>query len=166
MRGQDFPEIDFSRLILPPVELKIVRRNGVYKVFDFIRKDYFCLTPEEFVRQLFVGWLTKDLGYPPSLMGNEVGIKLNDTIKRCDTIVFSKTGSPLMIVEYKAPSVNITQEVFNQIVRYNMVLKAEYLVVSNGYNNFCCHVDYATHDIQFLPNIPSYQEISGKCQSQ
>ena len=159
MRGSVFPDIDFSKFILPPAELKIVRRNGVFKVFDILRKDYFCLTEEEFVRQAFVHWLTRDLNYPPSLMANEKGIKLNDTLKRCDTVVFRPDGSPLMIIEYKAPSVDISQETFNQIVRYNMVLKAKYLIVSNGYANFCCEIDYSTHSINFLENVPSYSEI-------
>lgn len=159
MRGEKFPTVDFSKLILPPAGLKIVRRNGVFKVFDPLRKDYFCLTDEEFVRQIFVKWMISDLGYPASVLANEIGIKLNNTRKRCDTVVFSSSGSPLMIVEYKAPSVIITQEVFNQIVAYNMALKADYLVVSNGYSNFCCKVDYDGHKIFFLDHIPCYSDI-------
>lgn len=159
MKGRNFPEIEFEKLILPPVNLKIVRRNGILRVWDILRKDYFCLTDEEFVRQIFVAWLVNDLGYPPSLMANEIGIKLNDTYKRCDTVIFNPEGNPLMIIEFKAPKVKLDQNVFNQIVRYNMVLKAEYLVVSNGYANFCCKVDYDSHNILFLNTIPSYSEI-------
>lgn len=159
MKGSKFPEIDFEKFILPPADLKIVRRNGVLKVFDRLRKDYFCLTDEEFVRQVFVNWLIEELEYPPSIMANEIGITLNDTYKRCDTVVFTPEGQPLMIVEYKAPKVKLNQEVFNQIVRYNMVLKAQYLVVSNGYVNFCCKVDYNTHSITFINRIPSYNEL-------
>ncbi|MCH5225404.1 MAG: type I restriction enzyme HsdR N-terminal domain-containing protein [Muribaculaceae bacterium] len=142
--------------MLPPADLKIVRRNGVFRVFDPLRKDYFCLTDEEFVRQVFVAWLISDLGYPPSLMANEIGIRLNDTYKRCDTVVFNSSGSPLMIIEYKAPRVPLNQEVFNQIVRYNMALKAKYLVVSNGYKNFCCRVDYDAHNVIFIDQVPHY----------
>ena len=159
MKGNCFPKIDFNKLTLPPAELKIVRRNGVLKVFDSLRKDYYCLTEEEFVRQIFVSWLVNHLNYPPSLMANEIGIKLNDTYKRCDTVVFSPEGTPLMIIEYKAPKISLTQEVFNQIVRYNMALKAKYLVVSNGYISFCCEVDYSTHEIHFLQEIPDYSQI-------
>ena len=160
LKGQFFPDIYFDKIILPPAELKIVRRNGVFKVFDRLRKNYYCLTEEEFVRQVFVEWLVSHLGYPPSIMANEIGINLNDTYKRCDTVVFGSQGNPLMIIEYKAPSVHISQEVFNQIVRYNMALQAKYLVVSNGYQNFCCKVDYSAHEIHFLDKIPLYQEIS------
>ena len=159
MKGNNFPKIDLQKLAIPPADLKIVRRNNVFKIYDVLRKDYFCLTGEEFVRQLFVAWLIKDLGYPSSLMANEIGIKLNDTYKRCDTVVFSSDGSPLMIIEYKAPAVSVTQEVFNQIVRYNMTLKAKYLIVSNGYVNYCCHINYESHSIIFLENIPSYDDI-------
>ena len=159
MRGNCFPDIDFSRFILPPVELKIVRRNGVLKVFDSLRKNYFCLTDEEFVRQVFVEWMINDLGYPPSLMTNEIGIKLNNTYKRCDTVVFNPDGSPLIIIEYKSPKIDLTQVVFNQIVRYNMALKAKYLIVTNGYINYCCEVDYAKHSVKFLEKIPKYPEI-------
>lgn len=159
MKGTSFPAIDFNKFILPPASLKIVRRNGVLKVFDRLRKNYFCLTNEEFVRQVFVDWLIEELGYPPSLMANEIGIRLNDTLKRCDTVVFSSQGKPLLIVEYKAPEVNISQETFNQIVRYNMVLKADYLVVSNGYVNFCCKIDYENNKVQTLSDVPAYHDI-------
>lgn len=162
MKGSKFPGIDFSKIIFPPAELKIVRRNNVFKVYDRLRKNYFCLTEEEFIRQIFVEWLINHLGYPASIIANEIGINLNDTYKRCDTVVFNSNGNPLMIIEYKAPSVAISQDVFNQIVRYNMVLKAEYLVVTNGYENFCCKVDYLNHDIHFLANVPSYQNLVKK----
>ena len=161
MKGKDFPNIDFSKLTLPPVELKIVRRNGVLKVFDILRKNYFILTEEEFIRQIFVNWLIKELGYPPSIMANEIGIRLNETYKRCDTVVFNKEGNPLVVIEYKSPGVAINQEVFNQIVRYNMCLKADYLIVSNGYVNFCCKVNYNDHSINFMERIPLYEEIKG-----
>lgn len=159
MKGSKLPDIDFTRLSFPPADLRIVRRNGIYKVYDPLRKGYFCLTPEELIRQLFVAWIIKDLGYPPSLLANEIGIKLNDTVKRCDTVLFSSSGSPLMILEYKAPNVVLTQEVFNQIVRYNMSLKADYLVVSNGYQSYCCKVNYQKRAVVFLPEMPSYLEL-------
>lgn len=159
MKGQKFPQIDFTKFILPPARLKIVRRNGIFRVFDRLRKKYYCLTEEEFVRQTFVSWLIDHLNYPESLMANEIGIRLNETYKRCDTVVFCNSGQPLMIIEYKAPNVGLSQEVFNQIVRYNMALKASFLVVSNGYEIFCCRVNYDSHEVDFLNTIPPYQEI-------
>lgn len=159
MKGEKFPDIDFNSLNLPPAELKIVRRNGVFRVFDRLRKKYFCLTEEEFVRQNFVAWLIDHLNYPPSLMANEIGINLNGTLKRCDTVIFSNTGKPLMIVEYKSPKVKITQDVFDQIVRYNMVLTAPYLIVSNGITHYCCKINSDKSDFSFLSGIPDYQSI-------
>lgn len=159
MRGNSLPRIDFNKFILPPADLKIIRRNDIFKVYDKLRKNYYVLTEEEFVRQVFVSWMIDGLGYPPSILANEIAIKLNDTIKRCDTVVFSPVGTPFMIIEYKAPSVEINQNVFNQIVRYNMVLNANYLVVSNGYSNYCCRVKYSDHSVEFLKEIPSYEVI-------
>ena len=96
---------------------------------------------------------------PAGLMNNEIAIMQNGIKRRCDTVVFDRTGEPLMIVEYKAPHVKITQEVFNQIYRYNLVLKVKYLVVTNGMVNYCCKVDYENRRCHFLPNIPLYDSL-------
>ena len=112
------------------------------------------------MRQHFVAYMTGELGYPAALMGNEVGITLNGTSRRCDTVLFSRNGLvPLMIVEYKAPHIEITQRVFDQIVRYNMVLHARWLVVSNGMRHFCCEIDYEKRGVRFLSNVPRYAEL-------
>ena len=126
----------------------------ILKVFDPIRKKYVALTPEEYVRQHFTAWMTDHLGYPGSLMGNEVSLKLNGTSRRCDTVVFRNDGTPVVIVEYKAPTVAITQTVFDQIARYNMVLRSHFLIVSNGLRHFCCEMDYDNETYRFLPQIP------------
>lgn len=117
------------------------------------------LTPEEEVRQNFVGFLSQSLGYPLSLMANEIAINLNGTRKRCDTVVFSKEGKPLMIVEYKAPTVKLTQQTFNQILRYDQVLKAPFLVVTNGRETYCCAVEINQGFNRFLTSLPPYEEI-------
>ncbi len=93
-------------------------------------------------------------------MSNEIGIEVNGTRKRCDTVVFRREGTPLLIVEYKAPEINVTQAVFDQIVRYNMRLHAEYLIVSNGLNHYCCKIDYAANTYHFIPQIPDYQTLA------
>ena len=147
-------------LNLPKCTLKVSRDSADrLKVFDTLRKKYVALTPEEYVRQHFVNYLINDLHYPVGLTANEVTIKLNDTTKRCDTVVWNKTGRPVMIVEYKAPAIAITQEVFDQIVRYNMVLHADYIVVSNGLQHFCCRLDYTNNTYQFIPQIPDYNAL-------
>ena len=126
----------------------------ILKVFDPLRKKYVALTPEEYVRQHFIAWMTDKFGYPASLMGNEVSLKLNDTRRRCDTVVFRSDGSPSVIIEYKAPTVAITQSVFDQIARYNMVLHSRYLIVSNGMRHYCCEMDYDNNSYAFVPEIP------------
>lgn len=146
------------KLNLPPAELRLCRGDGIIKVFDRLRKKYVPLTHEEYVRQSFTAWLIDSLHYPQSLMANEVGIDLNGTRKRCDTVVFKTEGAPFMIVEYKAPGVAVTQSVFDQIVRYNMVLHARYLTVSNGINHYCCVIDYKDCSYHFIPTVPDYLE--------
>ena len=121
---------------LPKIPLKTREVNGVTEVFDPLRQKYVVLTPEEFVRQHFTAWMQGRYHYPASLMANEVGIVVNGTKKRCDTVVYDRNGNPLIIVEYKRPDVAITQNVFDQIVRYNMLLRAKYLIVSNGCNHY------------------------------
>lgn len=131
----------------------------ILKVFDPLRRKYVALTPEEYVRQHFTAWMTDSLGYPASLMNNEVSLKLNDTSRRCDTVVFRSDGTPAVIIEYKAPTVAITQNVFDQIARYNMVLQSRFLIVSNGLRHFCCEMDYENDNYRFLPQIPVWTAL-------
>ncbi|WP_321331488.1 type I restriction enzyme HsdR N-terminal domain-containing protein [uncultured Bacteroides sp.] len=146
-------------LNLPVFDTKIASSNGKNVIFDIIRKRYVALTPEEWVRQHFVHFLIAYKKYPASLMANEVELKLNDTKKRCDTVLYSRDLSARMIIEYKAPHIEISQSVFDQITRYNMVLKVEYLVVSNGLQHYCCKVNYENQSYIFLEDIPNYNSL-------
>ncbi|MBR6621686.1 MAG: type I restriction enzyme HsdR N-terminal domain-containing protein [Bacteroides sp.] len=146
-------------LNLPPFDVKMQQRNGKNFIFDPLRRKYISLTPEEWVRQHFIHFLTNYKGYPKGLLANEIQLNLNGTKKRCDTVLFNKDLSARMIIEYKAPNIEITQAVFDQITRYNMVLKVEYLIVSNGIHHYCCHIDYSTMQYTFLPDIPTYSEL-------
>ena len=160
MKEQDFKAL--PALHLPYAELRIAKdEQDNLKVYDIIRRKFVSLTPEEFVRQNFVHWLSSSLGYPQSHMANEVEIKLNDTKKRCDTVVFGRECEPLVIVEYKAPSVEITQQTFDQIVRYNREIHAKYLIVSNGLRHYCCLIDYTRDTYHFIRNIPTYLDAIG-----
>lgn len=141
---------------LPPTDLRTRMEGNILKIFDPIRQKFVALTPEEYVRQHFTAWLTGDLGYPKSLMNNEVSITLNNMHRRCDTVVFRSDGSPLMIVEYKAPHIKITQKVFDQIARYNMTLQSRYLCVSNGMQHYCCEMDYVNDTYRFLAEVPTW----------
>ena len=146
-------------LNLPVFDTKIATRNGKNVILDVISRRYVALTPEEWVRQHFVHFLIVHKGYPSSLMANEVLLNLNGTKKRCDTVLYKRDLSARMIVEYKAPHIEITQAVFNQITRYNMVLKVDYLVVSNGMQHYCCRMDYDTQSYSFLSDIPDYDAL-------
>ncbi len=146
-------------LNLPSYDAKITIRDGKNVIFDPLRRRYVALTPEEWVRQHFVHFLTEYKGYPKGLLANEVQVNLNGTRKRCDTVLYNKELRARMIVEYKAPSVEITQAVFDQITRYNMVLRVDYLIVSNGLNHYACRIDYATGTYTFLRDIPAFAEL-------
>ena len=146
-------------LNLPSFAVKIQQRNGKSLIFDPLRKKYVALTPEEWVRQHFTHFLTDHKGYPKGLLANEIQLDLNGTKKRCDTVLFNKDLGARMIVEYKAPHIAITHAVFDQITRYNMVLKVDYLIVSNGINHYCCKIDYQSMSYSFLPDIPSYTDL-------
>ncbi len=146
-------------LNLPPADLRLSQREGNTMVFDFLRRRYVKLTPEEWVRQHFVHFLVHHKGYPQELLANEISLTLNSTSKRCDTVLYGTNASPLAIVEYKAPNIQLTQKVFDQITRYNIVLRVPYLMVSNGLQHYCCRVDYETNVCTFLPEIPDYEVI-------
>ena len=146
-------------LNLPPFDKKITMKDDKPFILDIIRRQYVALTPEEWVRQHFVHFLISHKGYPQSLMANEVQLKLNGMSRRCDTVVYDRALKPRVIVEYKAPTVNITQQVFDQICRYNMVLQVDYLIVSNGLAHYCCRIDYTTRSYTFLQEIPHYDQI-------
>ncbi len=149
------------QLNLPPYDFQIKRTATGEKIYDPLRRKFVALTPEEWVRQHFVAFLVNEKGYPASLMANEVALNVNGTLRRSDTVVFDRTGrTPIVIIEYKAYTVEITQKVFDQIVRYNMALHAKYLIVSNGIKHYCCRIDYDNHSYQFIPEILVYSELA------
>ena len=148
-------------LNLPEYPLKVKKNGSRLSVFDRLRKRYVALTPEEWVRQHFVEYLIEAKQFPAALMANEVSLTQNGIKRRCDTLVADREGKPLVIVEYKAPEIEITQQVFDQIVRYNMVFRARYLMVSNGMAHYCCQIDYENNTYSFLSEIPCYGELQG-----
>lgn len=148
-----------QELNLPRFETKIAERDGRTVIFDVVRRRYVALTPEEWVRQHFVHFLLAHKGYPQALLANEVQVQLNDTRKRCDTVLYRRDLTARMIVEYKAPEIEITQKVFDQITRYNMVLKVDYLIASNGLQHYCCRIDYERNTYTFLQDIPAYGDL-------
>ena len=147
-------------LNLPSCDYRLKRMDdGHIAIWDKTRRRYVALTPEEWVRQHFIAYLVEHRQYPDGRIGNEIALTLNGRPRRCDTLVYDEFGSPLVLIEYKAPHVAITQEVFDQIVRYNMVFCVPYIIVSNGLSHYCCHIDYTTRSTTFLSEIPCYSEL-------
>lgn len=146
-------------LNLPQANFKIRLINDKKYIFDFLRKKYVRLTPEEYVRQCFVNYLAYYRKYPVGLMANEISLGYNNLKFRCDTVVYSQYMKPLVIVEYKAPNVEINMEVLKQIYRYNLILKVKYLIVSNGMTHYCLLIDYDNNEIKPLNGIPDYQDL-------
>lgn len=126
-------------------------------VFDEIRKKFVVLTPEEWVRLHVVQFLLTEKKYPKSLINVEKQLKLNNTTKRYDVVIFNNDGTIFLIVECKAPSVAISQDTFDQIARYNHALKSEYLMVTNGLEHYFCQMDFENERYVFLKDIPDYK---------
>lgn len=148
-----------EKLNLPSYNIKLKTIGKKQKIFDILRKKYFILTPEEWVRQHFIHLLIEHLGYPASLLANEVTLHLGDKTIRADSILYDIYLKPKMIIEYKAPNIKINQSVFNQITAYNLILRVKYLVVSNGIKTYVCKIDYDSNKYIFLEEIPKYSDL-------
>lgn len=143
-------------LKFPAYDFRLRELNGRVEIFDDIRKKWLVLSPEEWVRQHTAKWLTIDRKYPASLLAVEKTIMVNGLSKRCDIVAYNREAQPLLIVECKAPDVQITQETFNQAARYNMVLNVPMFFLTNGLNHFCCTLDHAASEYVFLKELPVY----------
>jgi type I site-specific restriction endonuclease len=111
------------------------------------------------VRQHFIQFLINQKQYPKGLFAIEKGLKLHERNKRTDIVVYNSDAKPLLIVECKAPTIKIDQSVFDQIIRYNYVHQAKYLVLSNGLVHYCCEVNYEKKHWEFIAEIPEYPSI-------
>ena len=147
-------------LNLPFTELRIKKQKEKDYVFDRLRKQFVRLTPEEYVRQQFISFLIEYKGYPSGRLANEVEIVLGNVRKRCDTVLYDNHLQPLMIIEYKAPPVAISQKTFDQIARYNFALQVPWLIVSNGIRHFCCRIDKEKNEYVFLNEIPEHEKLT------
>ena len=148
-----------QKLNLPSYNFTIRKNNNNYEIFDSIRKQYVSLSPEEWVRQNFIRFLVEEKKYPEMLIAVEKSIKLNRMIRRPDIVIYDKTTKAKLIVECKAPSVKITQNTVDQIVRYNMTLKVDYLVVTNGLNHYCIQINYKENKYSFINEVPDFSEL-------
>ena len=147
------------QLNLPSYAIQLGGTREKPEVFDFLRRRYVALTPEEWVRQHFVHWLVEEKGYPKGLLGNEIALQCGSKRLRCDSVLYDRQKRPMMILEYKAPTVALTQQVFDQIASYNHLLHVDYLAVSNGLQHYCCQMDYERQYYTLLPDIPDYGDL-------
>ncbi len=145
-----------DELNLPRYEIRVVEREGKRMILDVLRRKYVALTPEEWVRQHFIHYLCDHKGYPSAYLANEVELKVGDKKLRCDTVLYDSDLRPRMIIEYKAPSIKLTQKVFDQITVYNFLLRVDYLIISNGLQHYCCRMNYENHAYEFAREIPDY----------
>lgn len=135
-------------------------------IFCPFRRKYVAATPEEYVRQTFLHALVEQFGYPQSLIGVEVPIAVGAGVdKRCDAVVYSRSLQPLMLIEFKAPEVAITQTTLDQAAVYNTTVHAPYLILANGKQTVVARIDKQSADgeeteqIQFLNHIPSWNQL-------
>ena len=145
-----------QKLNFPTYSFRFKNSENKVSIFDEIRKKFILLTPEEWVRQHVVQFLLQDKKYPKSYINVEKLIKINDLSKRYDVVVFQPNGEIFLLIECKAPEVPISQQTFDQIARYNLVLKAKYLMVTNGLNHYFCQMDFENEKYVFLKELPIY----------
>tara|TARA_R110002049_G_scaffold30211_3_gene102740 strand:+ start:7782 stop:8225 length:444 start_codon:yes stop_codon:yes gene_type:complete len=145
-----------QKLNLPNYKFRLKSNENKTLIFDNLRKKYMVLTPEEWVRQHYVQFLIEEKKYPTSLIALEKQLTINNRKKRTDILVFNAEGKPDIIVECKAPQIKITQATFDQIARYNLKLKANFLIVTNGLQHFYCKMDFENETYIFLKDIPDY----------
>lgn len=133
--------------------------NGREEIYDPVRKKYVRLTPEETVRQQMIHYLVENRKVPLGLVAVEYAIRINQMQKRCDILVFSRKGFPLMIVECKARHISLNQETIEQVARYNLRLNVQFLTITNGLKTYCCRLFGSSEHFQLLPQIPDYDEL-------
>jgi len=146
-------------LNLPTYFFKIKEVTGKKYIFDEVRRRFVALTPEEWVRQHMIKFLSLSLNYPLSLFVIERKHLHNRMARRSDFVIYSRDGNPLMVVECKAPAVEIGQQVFDQATRYNQVYKAPFLLITNGNKHFCCKFNRTKQGFEFLQDIPHYNAL-------
>ncbi|MEI7980357.1 MAG: type I restriction enzyme HsdR N-terminal domain-containing protein [Bacteroidota bacterium] len=134
--------------------------GGIQEIYDPFRKKYVRLTPEEWVRQHFLNFMVAHLDFPASLIVVEASLIFNRMTKRFDILAYDKSGKPRMVVECKAPSVGITQDVFDQVAIYNMTLAVDHLVVTNGISHYACKINHEKRTYIFLKDIPTYEILT------
>ena len=146
-------------LNLPPYAFDVQARKGKPVIFDRQRRKFVRLTPEEWVRQHFIRFLVEEQQVPPALIAVEMGFTYQRMPRRADVVVYGRHGRPLLMAECKAPDVPVRQATFDQVARYNKVVQADYLVVTNGITHYCWRLDAAARAYHFLDALPTYEAM-------
>lgn len=151
----------FQELNFPSYHFKITsdKAGQSSKIFDIIRRKYVVLTPEEWVRQHLLSYLVFEKKVPKTLIAVEKSVKVNGLARRTDVLVYNKEMRKILLAECKAPSVKITQKVFDQAARYNLSLDVKYFILTNGLNTICCTMDHVNRRYNFLKDVPDFSEF-------
>lgn len=145
-----------KKLNFPSYSFRFKNRENKTLIFDEIRKKFVVLTPEEWVRQNCVQFLLKEKNIPKSLVNVEKQLQINNLRKRYDIVVFRPDGSIFLVVECKSPEIEIQQQTFDQVARYNLALNSEFLMVTNGMEHYVCTMDFEAKTYRFLREIPTF----------
>jgi hypothetical protein len=146
-------EIDFLQF---QPKLRLAQSGETTFVYDPIRKKEVVLTPEELLRQLVLLYLLEEKKCPAHRIRSEIGIEVNGLKRRCDIVIFDADIKPWLLVECKSPKVRLTQSTFEQVARYNLRLRAPFLVATNGLATYCCALDFEHSSFEYLPALPDF----------
>lgn len=150
------PEDILVPLNFPPYPFRLQEKDGKLYIFDELRRKQLLCTPEEWVRQHLIQYMTGQKQYPRSLVRIEGGLAVNERKRRSDVIFFNSLGQEYLLAECKSPTVKISDKVFEQAALYNTHHKAKYLMVTNGLVHYCCEMDYERRSYRFMEDIPGY----------
>jgi type I site-specific restriction endonuclease len=142
------------KLNFPDYQFRISCEDDRQLIFDPVRRKFVALTPEEWVRQHLIAFLTTTANVPLTLIGVEKQIRINRLEKRFDLVVFSRNGSPLLLAECKAPNISLTEQVFDQASRYNLILNVRYFILTNGLVHYMCELNYREKKLEILEEMP------------
>lgn len=147
-------------LNLPKAHLKLSRNEGVVFVWCEIRNKKLKLTPEEWVRQHVIHYLITFKNVPKGVIASEQTIQVNGLTRRCDLVVYNSHGKPILLIECKAADVALNEKVLHQIAQYNFNLNVDYLLLTNGIEQYNCFINRSKNTIDYLENLPNWNELS------
>ena len=147
-------------LNLPKAPLKLSRNEGVVFVWCEIRNKKLKLTPEEWVRQHVIHFLITFKNVPKGVIASEQTIQVNGLTRRCDLVVYNSHGKPILLIECKAADVTLNEKVLHQIAQYNFNLNVDYLLLTNGIEQYNCYINRTKNTIDYLENLPNWNELS------